>query len=627
SNPVGQTIMTTIHKFQDASDIYPVLTENPNVFVLVDEAHRTQYKTLAANMRQAVKNGTFIGFTGTPISKKYRSTRETFGDYVDIYDHKQAVKDGATVDIYYESRMPELFVKGNSINESFDMMFKDYSAKDRERIKKKYATSQGINATTTRVELVCKDIIKHFKEQIQPNHFKAQIVSCSRRAAIKYKQTLDKLNAPSSEILISKRHNDETDFAKYHKSKTQEQEVIRRFKEEKDPEIIIVCDKLITGFDAPVEQVMYLDSPLKEHTLLQAIARVNRVYKNKKYGLIVDYWGLSQNLQEALKMFTVEESEGMIYEYKKEILPRLQAAHNVAVRFFPEDYIKDKEKCVQFLEPEDRRTTFNNYFLNFSRYMDMLFPDPAAIHFVKDFKWLAEIRTKARNDYRDEQLSLKDCSDKVRQLIEKHIKAEGITHLMEPTSIFSEKFDEEIENILSEEAKASIIEHAIKHELTFKVHEDPVYYESLKERLDRIIGDFKDGRINAVNQLELLKGVLKDMRHPEKQAQKYGIEANVLPFYNIINESVESSSRKFVILENSAPYNSTKKLTALKDISKEIYSALDELTVVDWYLKEDVKREMRRKIKRILRSANYPADEIESKTLKILNLAKARFRQ
>ncbi|MHA1827130.1 MAG: type I restriction endonuclease subunit R [Candidatus Heimdallarchaeaceae archaeon] len=606
SDPVGQTIMTTIQKFQDASDEYPTLTENPNVFILVDEAHRTQYKTLGANMRKAIPNGTFIGFTGTPISKKYRSTRETFGDYVDVYDHRQAVKDGATVDIFYEGRMPELSITGNSIDKLFDRIFADYSEKDKERIKKKYATPEAIATATARIRLICIDIIEHFEKFIQPNGFKAQIVACSRRAAIKYKQILDDLNAPSSEVLISKNHNDEAEFIPYHKSKTEEQEIIRRFKEEKDPQIIIVCDKLLTGFDAPIEQVMYLDSPLKEHTLLQAIARVNRTYKHKKYGLIVDYWGVSQDLQDALNMFTVEESKGLIHtDYKKEILPRLQAAHNAAMNFFRDVNKGDMEARVQFLEPEDRRVTFDQRFKLFSNYMDMLFPDPATIPFIKDLKWLAEIRTRARNRYRDEQLSLQECSEKVRKLIEEHIRAEGITLLVEPTSIFTEKFDEEIEKLTSHEAKASEIEHAIKHEITFKVHEDPVYYESLRERLDRIIRDFKEGRINAAKQLELLKEVLEDMRHPERQAEKTGVDPKVSPFYNLLSENEE--------------------VDGLKEIAERIYKKLDELAVVDWSLKEDVKREMRRQIKRILRASGYSRDKIESITLKIIDLAKARF--
>jgi len=605
-DPVGQTIMTTVQKFQDASDEYPTLTENSNVFILVDEAHRTQYKTLGANMRKAVPNARFIGFTGTPISKKYRSTRETFGDYVDVYDHKQAVKDGATVDIFYEGRMPELSVTGNSVDDIFDRIFADYSQKDRERIKKKYATPEAIATASSRIRMICMDILKHYETHIQPNGFKAQIVACSRRAAIKYKQMLDELNAPSSEVLISKNHNDEEEFIPFHKSKTKEQEIIRRFKEEADPQIIVVCDKLLTGFDAPVEQVMYLDRPLKEHTLLQAIARVNRTYKHKKYGLVVDYWGISADLQDALNMFTVEESEGMIHEnYKKEIFVRVQAAHNVCMNYFPESSEKDIEKCVMFLEPEDRRTTFNNYFLKFSNYMDMLFPDPTSIPFIKDLKWLAEIRTRARNRFRDEQLSLKECSAKVRQIIEEHIKAEGITHLVEPTSIFTEKFDKEIERLTSDEAKASEIEHAMKHEITFKVHEDPVFYESLREKLDRILLDFKEGRIDAAKQLTLLKEVLEDMRHPEKQAERAGVDAQVLPFYNLLTEKGDKEE--------------------MKDIAKRAYDILDNLAVVEWGMKEDVKREMRRQVKRILRVSNYPKDKIESVTVQLLDLARVRF--
>lgn len=606
-DPVGQTIMTTVQKFQDAADEYPVITENQNVFMLVDEAHRTQYKMLAANMRRAIKNGTFIGFTGTPISKKFRNTIETFGTYVDIYDHRQAVKDGATVPIFYEGRMAELSITGSSIDELFDRLFTVYSPKERERIKQKYATQEAIATSTKRIRQICLDIIKHFETHIAPNGFKAQIVTSTRRAAIKYKKILDELNAPSNEVLISKIHNDETDFIKFYRSKTEEQEIIRQFKEEENPKIIIVCDKLLTGFDAPVEQVMYLDSPLKEHTLLQAIARVNRTYQQKKYGLVIDYWGVSHDLQDALNMFTVEESSGLVHtDYRKEILPRLQAAHNAAMNFFRDFDKNDIEGCIQYLEPEDRRITFDQRFKLFSNYMDMLFPDPQVLPYVKDLKWLAEIRTRARNRYRDEQLSLKECSEKIRQLIEEHITAEGITYLVEPTSIFSEKFDEQIEMLTSSDAKASEIEHAISHEITFKVHEDPVYYESLKSRLEHIIHESKEGRINATKQLELVKEVLDDVRYPEKHAEELGVDAKIAPFYNLLKEDA-------------------KEHDAHKPVAKEIYDSLDELAVVEWAHKEDIKREMRRKVKRILRAADYPKEKVEAITVKILDLARARF--
>jgi len=606
-DPVGQTVMTTIQKFQESAEEYPVLTENDNVYVLVDEAHRTQYKMLAANMRQAIKNGTFIGFTGTPISKKFRNTIDTFGSYVDVYDHKQAVADGATVPIFYEGRLPELSISGEeNLDKLFDRIFRDYDEKDREKIKKKYATPEAIATATGRIKTVCLDIIEHFEKFIAPNSFKAQIVTVSRDAAVKYKQMLDDLGAPSSEVLISKNHNDVEALVPFHKSKTEEQEIIRKFKEEAEPKIIIVCDKLLTGFDAPIEQVMYLDSPLKEHTLLQAIARVNRTYHDKQYGLIVDYWGISQDLQEALDLFTVEETEGLInLDYKKENLPRLQAAHNVTMNFFPNGYLPDIEKCVSYLEPEDRRATFNTLFLRFSKYMDLLLPDPLALPFVKDFKLLADIRTRARNRYRDDQLSLDECSDKVKQLIEEHIKAGGITHLIAPTSIFSKKFDEEIKRLSSDEARASEIEHAVKHEIQIKIHEDPIYYESLKERLLRIIKDFKEGRINAAKQLQLVEVVLQDMRHPEKHAEEMGLDQNIIPFYNLLKQEMPEKD--------------------FKETANEIHATLDELAVVDWGFKEDIKREMRRRLKRILRNTDFNEDVVESLIIKLMDLARARF--
>jgi type I restriction enzyme R subunit len=237
--------------------------------------------------------------------------------------------------------------------------------------------------------------------------------------------------------------------------------------------------------------------------------------------------------------------------------------------------------------------------------MDMLLPDPTAIPFAKDLKLLADIRIRARNRYRDDQLTLNECSEKVKQLIEEHITAEGISHIIAPTSIFSTKFDEEIHRLTSNEAKASEIEHAIKHEITFKIHEDPVFYETLKERLERILKDFVEGRINAAKQLELLKDVLDDIRHPENQAKELGVDQKIAPFYNLLKGEKPNED--------------------VKNLAQEVYDGLDELAVVEWSFKEDVKREMRKKIKRLLRAINFDNDEIESITIKIMDLARARF--
>ena len=228
---------------------------------MVDEAHRTQYRSLAANMRQALPNACFLGFTGTPIDKKDRSTLRTFGPYIDTYTIEQAVQDGATVPIFYESRLPELHIIGQAIDQVFDRVFADRTEDERAVIKQRFATEQTIAGAPRRIEAVCLDLIDHFTRFIAPNGFKAQVVATSRHAAVTYKETLDRLNAPESAVIMSAGHNDEARLARWHLRRDEQDRLIERFKDRDDPlAILVVCDMLLTGFDAPVEQVMYLDA-------------------------------------------------------------------------------------------------------------------------------------------------------------------------------------------------------------------------------------------------------------------------------------------------------------------------------------------------------------------------------
>jgi len=461
------------------------------------------------------------------------------------------------------------------------------------------------------LKAIALDIIKHYEEHILPNKFKAQIVAVNRRAAIRYSEILNELHGPSHEVLISAIHNDNAYFQPYQRSKAEEQEIIRKFKEEDDPKILIVCDKLITGFDAPIEQVMYLDSPLREHALLQAMGRVNRREVNKNYGLVVDYWGLAGELQKALKMYSEKDVMGMVHtDYRKEYLPRLQAAHSAAMNFFREvprqaNELAYKDACVQYMEPEDRRVVFDQRFRTFSDYMDMLLPDPKALEYRPDLLLLADIRNRAIRRYRDEQLFLHGCSEKVQKLIDEHIKVEGIEQLVEPTSIFSSKFDEEVARITSPEAKASEMEHAIKHVLTVKMDENPVFYESLMERLKRIIEDYKQKCITEAERLKLLQAVLDDIRSPERFALQQGVELEVFPFYQLVQTKISDEK-------------------GLSSLAQEIYSALKKHAVVDWQQKEDAKREMRRDIKRLLRS-ELSGNDLQDLTSQLVDLAARRF--
>ncbi len=617
---------STIQKFQDATteDIHPVLTEEKNLFVMVDEAHRTQYKSLAANMRRAMPNACFLGFTGTPIDKKDRSTIHTFGPYIHTYNIEQSVKDRATVPIYYEGRLPDIRIEGESLDAIFERVFKDHPSDERERIKTKYATLEAIASAPKRIERICLDIIEHYERFIQPNGFKAQIVAVNRETAVTYKETLDRLDAPESALIMSASHNDPERLAKYKMIKEKQQALIDRFKDKNDPlSILIVCDMLITGFDAPVEQVMYLDSNFKEHTLLQAIARVNRISQGKDYGLVVDYWGISRFLQEALSIFHPKDIEGVMRP-KSEELPRLESRHRAAMRFFDKVQKDDLEACIKVLEPEDVRTEFDIAFRRFSQSMDMLLPEPSALPYVKDLKWLGKIRNAARARYRDSRLDLADCGAKVRKLIEEYIHVSGIEQILEPISIFSERFDQEVAKLTSTEAKASEMEHAIRHEISVRLEEDPVFYQSLKERLEKIIEDRRQERIDAAKQLKLLQTITDEMKNVHKVAEEMGMSETEFAFYNILSKK-DGDYGDGNISEEQPPYGDRKEPN--KELAGLIFESLEKLAVVDWIHKDDVQREMRKQIKRHLRAAGYKLEEVEPLTIKLMDLARVRIRR
>ena len=628
-NSTGKTVTTTIQKFQELASAggggpdrgrreqHPVLSEAENIFVLVDEAHRTQYSSLAANMRRALPRACFLGFTGTPIDKQDRSTLQTFGSYIDTYTIEQAVRDEATVPIFYESRLADLRIIGNSLDKVFDHVFSDRTDEEREAIKQKYATEEAIAAAPKRIETICLDLLDHFTKFIQPNGFKAQVVAVNREIAVTYKETLDRLNGPESAVIMTVGHNDGDRFQKHRTSKQQQAELIRRFLDPKDPlAILVVCDMLLTGFDAPVEQVMYLDSPLREHTLLQAIARVNRKADGKTYGLVVDYWGVSEDLQQALAIFSPSDVKGAM-QPKVDELPRLQTRHQAALRFFAK--VKNREdldECVAVLEPEDVRAEFDQAFRVFSQSLDMLLPDPRALPYVEGLRWLGKIRGAARARYRDPGLDISDAGAKVRKLIEDVVVAEGIQLLVKEVSIFSKDFEEKIAALKSPEAKASEMEHAIRHEIHVKLEENPAFYRSLRERLEALIEERKQERIDAARQLQLFQSLIKEVRDEAGAAQRVGLNEFAYAIYGVLNEGHVP-----MVAEPQAPYGDE----AGRELATLIQEAIEpETQIIDWTRKDDVQRQMRQKVKRHLRAASYESEKVEALAGKIVDLAKVR---
>jgi type I restriction enzyme R subunit len=624
AGPTGVTVATTIQKFLELAvegggrAAPPVLNQADNIFVLVDEAHRTQYRSLAANMRLALPNACFLGFTGTPIDRNDRSTEETFGPYIDTYTIEQAVKDGATVPIFYESRLPKLHVIGASLDKLFAAVFADRSVEERAEIKRKYATEAAIATAPKRIEAICLDLIEHFTRYIQPNGFKAQVVAVSREAAVLYKETLDRLHAPPSALIMSSTNDDAAHLTKWATTEQQRKDLIERFKKPNDPlSILVVCDMLITGFDAPVEQVMYLDSPLKEHTLLQAIARVNRKADLKTYGLVVDYWGVSDALKEALAIFSPTDVRGALTP-RTDALPQLAARHAAAIKFLAKVKSRDDlDACVAVLEPEDVRGEFDQAFRAFAAALDMVLPDPAGLAYLPDMRWLGKVRQAARARYRDHQLDVSDCGAKVRKLIEDAIVADGIEILVKEVSLFSIEFAKKIEAIGSPEAKASEMEHAIRHEIHVRLEENPAFYESLRERLEKIIEDREAQRIDSAKQLELLRGLADEVTNEARAAQEAGLSDMAFAIYGVLDAALPAPVAK----EAAAEYASSRRqLAALVEKAVEEYVAVPE-----WTQKADVQRQMRRAIKDHLLAAQLlDPQQRETMTTTIMDVAKVR---
>ena len=620
SRDSSDIITATVQKFEEDMDKLPVLNESEKIIVLADEAHRTHYGSLGVAISTGLPNAPRIGFTGTPLIRSQK-TVETFGSYIDTYTIEEAVMDGATVQILYEGREPAVKVTGDSLDSLFDEYFKDRSVEEREAIKKKFGTTRAVLEAPMRIRRVCMDIVRHYKEHIQPNGFKAMIVTPSRNAAITYKEQLDELGAPRSAAIISADHNDEKRFLEYTETRKHKKQ-IEDFKKplgygegESDLSILIVKDMLLTGFDAPIAQVMYLDTRLVEHNLLQAIARVNRTGKNKFRGFIVDYYGLSDYLTEALDMFSTEDVSGALIELKEEI-PRLKNAHTRVMKHFDGLDPKDIEACVISLENETRRQSFQADFHTFSKQMDIILPDSAAAPFLNDLKRLGKISVGARNLYRDEQLNILGAGEKVRKLIEEHVYSTGVDPKIPPVDLLAADYREKLSHHKSSRSKASEIEHAIKHHIKINLEDDPEYYRKLSERLEDIIRRYEEKWDELVQLLLDFRENIETGR--EKQAEEHGLTTTEQPFYNIFIAELMGSTKEMDM--------DTHTREKVKEVTRSLVGMLDEATqIVDFFDKWDEQKRVRLEIRRVV-IENFDESLVKPVTDRFMELAEVKFK-
>ncbi|KYH32224.1 type-1 restriction enzyme R protein [Clostridium tepidiprofundi DSM 19306] len=569
-----------------------VINDSERIIILIDEAHRTQNNPfgLAGNLFKAFPNSTKIAFTGTPLitDRHKKKTVDIFGDYIDKYRAKDSVKDGATLQILYVGRKDKIkLVKEKEFEFEFSELFKDKSEKEIQEINKRYGTYKNFLESDDHIKTVSKDIVDHYVSEILIDGFKAQVVCVNKIATVKYKKFIDKaieekiielendymrndelikkLKFLKTAIVISDETNDPADMVRLSKE-SKKLNAISNFKKEynyEKPEtgigILIVCNRLLTGFDAPIEQVMYLDKIMKEHTLFQAITRVNRTYKNKYKGYIVDYIGISNQLKETLCIYSGDdenEDDGFrtIVDINTE-KPILRDRYNRLINLFLnkgveeiEDYvlynIKDSikqyevlEKCIDVCENIQTRAQFEVYYKRYLSSLDILINLDIDKKYRFAMRSFGHIQARIRHRFKDDSVNLVGVGEKVKELINKHVESEGISNKVPPLELFDVDFKKNLDKHKNPKAKASEMEHAMRKEINLKRDTDPALYDSFLEKLKEILKRYSEdmeARFKAMEELyEEMKKGRKGMGsnnglNPEKEAPFYDLLINTI---------------------------------------------------------------------------------------------------
>ncbi len=600
-----------------ADEKFEVLNEDDCILVLVDEAHRTQAGDLHANLMAGLPNCARIGFTGTPIIMgDKKRTHEIFGEFIDRYTIKEAEADGATVPVLYEGRTANGAVKdGASLDELFEDLFRQHSQEELEAIKKKYATKGHIFDAPALIADKARDILRHYVTNILPNGYKAQVVAYSRLAAIRYFEALraarDELLAEAQALsaedkvlddealcqrpvgvqavvqawryrdtlariefapIISGSNNDDPAWKQWTDGAAHEQ-LIKRFKkplfhakpEKTDPlAFLVVKSMLLTGFDAPIEGVMYLDRPIREAELLQAIARVNRTGFGKRCGIVVDYYGVAQHLKEALAAYADEDVEGALASLKDEV-PVLRDRHLRVVDLFRQrgiESLEDTEACVEALGSEKLRAEFAVKLKAFLGSLDTVLPRPEGLPYTKDAKKLAYIYARARNRYKDTPVLGKDVGAKVRKLIDDHVISLGVDPKIPPIQLTDAKFDTHVACAANDRAKASEMEHAIRSHIRKHIDEDPVLYRKLSERLNDILKTLGQQWNELISQLQTIIDELRSGKAGSADAPS-DLPEHCAPFLRTVLD---------VVCDGKTP--TSEELLRLKDVTVELVDIL-----------------------------------------------------
>lgn len=625
-------VTTVINKFEAAVKKITKPLESHDIFVLVDEGHRTQHGTFNIEMQKTLPNACFIAFTGTPLFKKDKSTAAKFGGMIDAYTVDQAVKDKAVVPLLYEGRFAKQTVNENPMDTFFANISEPLTDYQKADLKKKFSRADQLNTAEQKIYAICWDISHHYRDNFQgKTPFKGQLVAQSKDAAIKYKQFLDEIGIVSTELLISPPDEREGEDSAYAEStdrvklfwkkmmaehgtaKKYQNNIINRFKKSEKPEIIIVVDKLLTGFDEPKNTVLYITRNLQGHTLLQAIARVNRVFPDKDYGYIIDYYGVIEKLDEALEMYSSFEDFdnddllGTLTNITDEIKKLPQKHSELWDIFKIVSNKRDAEAYQLLLKDEVVRVVFYDKLASFAKILKLAF---SSIDFHKDTEekiiqrykddlaFFIKLRTAVLQRYSD-VIDYKQYEGQIQKLIDTHIQTEGVETITELVNIFDkEKFQQEVENTTGKVAKADKIASRTAKHITEKMEEDPAFYKKFSQMLKEAIADYETQRINEAQYLNKVKDIMGAVLSRTDSDIPASLQnADVAKaFYGITNEELKS---KFSDTETR------------KQISANTALAIDEiiqqLIKVNWQNEVDVPKKMIHQI------GDYLIDEVRDK--------------
>lgn len=623
-----ETIITTvINKFQAALRKKKVIDNSKNVFVLVDESHRSQYGSANALMQKVFPNACYIGFTGTPLMKKEKSTAVKFGGIIGTpYTINQAVEDEAVLPLYYESRLAVQNVTQNSIDKYFDIISRDLTDKQKADLKKKFSTRRILNEAEQKIANVVLDISQHFEHKYKGTGFKGQLTVPSKSIALKYKKYLDELGMVTSEVVISAPDTREGNDDIYEENSSEvnqfwkrmmdrfgneseyNAQIINQFKNAPEPELLIVVDKLLTGFDAPKNSVLYIARSLKEHGLLQAIARVNRLAEGKDYGEIIDYYGLLTDLDEALLTysnigdFDEEDIQDALVSAQEEI-KKLPQLHSDLWEIFNGINKYDIEAYEQHLKYEDDRDKFYDKLSQYSKVLQLALgnfkfleetPEKKIVTYKNDLKFFLNLRVSLKSRYA-ESIDRKEYEAKIQKLIDTYVTSDEIIQVTEPVDIFdTEKFKAEVEKKVSTRSKADTIAYRISRTISEKWDDDPIFYKKLSELLKEAIAKYSK---QIMDEAERLKNDIAYLnRVTEILTMARTRTGDDIPI-SILNNEVAKAFYGVV-------FEKIKKYDATKDSAAELALKIDKIILdnqyVDWIKNTDLQNKIINDIEDVL---------------------------